>query len=227
MRKRENKQNHRPILRRFTTWLHGAGAKCALIYAVGTLVLLVLFAAACAPQRYSLSVGAISHQTITATKDVEDTVTTESRRREASVRVEATYHFQEGVTESVLSDLDETFRQLRIVQQYGLTLRVQDPAIMPLRPSGLRLMHIAAVGLFAAIAVPLGLLWLLVRFDPRIRSPQLIETRTRYPLLATIPAYPSPRERRRQFVRMAIGTSMVLAVVLLYGGIYAYKSNLG
>ena len=36
MRKRENKQNHRPILRRFTTWLHGAGAKCALIYAVGT-----------------------------------------------------------------------------------------------------------------------------------------------------------------------------------------------
>ena len=48
MRKRENKQNHRPILRRFTTWLHGAGAKCALIYAVGTLVLLVLFAAACA-----------------------------------------------------------------------------------------------------------------------------------------------------------------------------------
>ena len=74
MRKRENKQNHRPILRRFTTWLHGAGAKCALIYAVGTLVLLVLFAAACAPQRYSLSVGAISHQTITATKDVEDTV---------------------------------------------------------------------------------------------------------------------------------------------------------
>ena len=68
MRKRENKQNHRPILRRFTTWLHGAGAKCALIYAVGTLVLLVLFAAACAPQRYSLSVGAISHQTITATK---------------------------------------------------------------------------------------------------------------------------------------------------------------
>ena len=123
MRKRENKQNHRPILRHFTTWLHGAGAKCALIYAVGTLVLLVLFAAACAPQRYSLSVGAISHQTITATKDVEDTVTTESRRREASVRVEATYHFQEGVTESVLSDLDETFRQLRIVQQYGLTLR--------------------------------------------------------------------------------------------------------
>ena len=105
MRKRENKQNHRPILRHFTTWLHGAGAKCALIYAVGTLVLLVLFAAACAPQRYSLSVGAISHQTITATKDVEDTVTTESRRREASVRVEATYHFQEGVTESVLSDL--------------------------------------------------------------------------------------------------------------------------
>ena len=162
MRKRENKQIHRPILRRFTTWLHGAGAKCALIYAVGTLVLLVLFAAACAPQRYSLSVGAISHQTITATKDVEDTVTTESRRREASVRVEATYHFQEGVTESVLSDLDETFRQLRIVQQYGLTLR-QDgerglvPQIVHLiRRGKLRRLEILEVRLHHDVAVAIA-----------------------------------------------------------------------
>lgn len=126
MRKRENRQNHRPLLRSFTTWLHGAGAKCTLIYAVGMVVLLAMFCAACAPQRYSLSVGAISHQTITATKDVEDTVTTETRRREAAAKVEPTYHFQEGTTEEVLGDLDETFRQLRVVQQYGLTLQGQD-----------------------------------------------------------------------------------------------------
>ena len=98
----------------------------------------------------------------------------------------------------------------------GLTLRVQDPPTIPLRPTGLRFMHIAAAGLLAAIAVPLGLLWLLVRFDPRVRSPQVLETKSRYPLLATIPAYPSPRERRKQYFDIGIGTMLVTAVLLLY-----------
>ena len=47
----------------------------------------------------------------------------------------------------------------------GLTLRIQDPATMPLRPSGLRFMHIAAAGFTFAVALPLGLIFLLVRFD--------------------------------------------------------------
>lgn len=110
-------------------------------------------------------------------------------------------------------------------QNRGLTLRVQDPATMPLRPTGLRFMHIAGAGLLAAIAVPLGLLWLLVRFDPRVRRPQQIEASSRYPLLATIPAYPSPRERRRQYLQMGIGTLVVVAVVLLYVLTYAYKMS--
>src|SRR5690606_28007448 len=41
----------------------------------------------------------------------------------------------------------------------GLTLRVQDPATVPLRPSGLRFMHIGAAGFVFAVALPLGLLF--------------------------------------------------------------------
>ncbi len=151
-----------------------------------------------------------------------------------------------AASESVLSELTRDYEVNREIYQdllrrrenarvsmgldqenRGLTLRVQDPATMPLRPIGLRFMHIAAAGLLAAIAVPLGLLWLLVRFDPRVRSPQLIESKGRYALLATIPAYPSPRERRRQLVNMAIGTALVLAVLLLYAFTYAYKMSNG
>ena len=33
--------------------------------------------------------------------------------------------------------------------------------------------------------------------------------------------------RRRQLMRMAVAASMVLAVVLLYGATYVYKSSLG
>lgn len=110
-------------------------------------------------------------------------------------------------------------------QNRGLTLRVQDPATMPLLPTGLRFMHIAGAGLLAAIAVPTGLLWLLVRFDPRVRSPQQIDARSRYPLLASIPAYPSPRERRGQYLQMGIGTLVVVAVLLLYALTYVYKMS--
>ncbi|MGY1457217.1 MULTISPECIES: XrtA system polysaccharide chain length determinant [unclassified Luteimonas] len=109
----------------------------------------------------------------------------------------------------------------------GLTLRVQDPATMPLLPTGLRFMHIAGAGLLMAIAVPLGLLWLLVRFDPRVRNPRLLESKIRYPLLATIPAYPSPRERRRQLLNVGIGTMLVLSVLLLYLLTYVQKMSHG
>ena len=105
----------------------------------------------------------------------------------------------------------------------GLTLRVQDPAVMPLRPSGLRFMHIGAAGLMLAIALPLALVFLLARFDPRVRSAHLIEKHGRLPLLGSIPAYPTPRERRRRYASMAISVAMVCGVGLVYALTFAYK----
>lgn len=105
----------------------------------------------------------------------------------------------------------------------GLTLRIQDPATMPLRPSGLRFMHIAAAGAAAAIALPLGLLFLLARFDPRIRSPRRIALKTGLPLLAVIPTYPTPKERRRQSLRLAMSIAMIGSVFVVYGLVFAFK----
>ncbi|MBB6598940.1 XrtA system polysaccharide chain length determinant [Luteimonas sp. MC1825] len=105
----------------------------------------------------------------------------------------------------------------------GLTLRVQDPATMPLRPTGLRFMHIAAAGLLVAIALPLALVLAVVRLDPRVRSPHLIVKHTQLPLLTTVPAYPTPGERRREYASMALAIAMVGSVVLVYVFTYAYK----
>ncbi len=155
-----------------------------------------------------------------------------SRRIAASESVLAELTRDYEVNREIYQDLLRRRENARVsmgldLENRGLTLRVQDPATMPLRPTGLRFMHIAAAGLLAAVAIPLGLLWLLVRFDPRVRSPQLIEAHSRYPLLATIPAYPSPRERRRQVVNLTVGTCVVVAVLLLYALTYAYKMSHG
>jgi hypothetical protein len=108
-------------------------------------------------------------------------------------------------------------------ERRGLTMRIQDPAQMPVRPSGLRFMHFAMGGLAAAAAVPLSLLFLLVRFDPRVRSPHQLDRQSQYALLTVVPRYRTPRDRRREFMRIAASASILCAVVIAYGLVYGYK----
>jgi len=121
--KKKEENARRGLLRRFFAWFHGTGAKCTAVILLGTVILFGLFALACVSDRYSLQAGDIAHQTITATKDVEDTVTTEQHRKAAAAAVEASYHLKEGATEEVLMALDDLFAELAQVQQYGQNLR--------------------------------------------------------------------------------------------------------
>ena len=109
-------------------------------------------------------------------------------------------------------------------EKRGLTMRIQDPANMPLRPSGLRLMHFALAGLLLAIAIPIALLFVRVKFDPRVRSVQQIESRNPgYPVLAVIPRYLTTRDRRHEMARMALSASIVLFVMIAFGFAYGYR----
>lgn len=122
MKKREETAR-KGTLRRFLAWFHGTSAKCAAVIIAGTVLLFFLFALACVSARYSLQAGDIAHQTIAATKDVEDAVTTEQHRKAAAAAVEASYHLKEGATEEVLMALEDLFSELAQVQQYGQNLR--------------------------------------------------------------------------------------------------------
>ena len=133
-RKKEPKQGKkRSALHPLTSWLHSVEAKCVFAFIATALVLFVLFCVTATPEKYSLTVGSISHYTITATKDVVDEVTTNERREAAANAVEATYRFEEGVSEQVMLNLENTFRELRTVQQYGLTLRQEGETDAELR----------------------------------------------------------------------------------------------
>ena len=105
-------------------------------------------------------------------------------------------------------------------EQRGLTFRIQDPAVMPLRPSGLRLAHFAGAGLGLAVAIPLGLLFVLIRFDPRVRSARQLERATGLNILATIPLYAASCERVRNRARIAFVVFMVVGVFAAYGFTY-------
>ncbi len=99
----------------------------ALIFLAAAVIMLGFFVFAITPVRYRITAGMVPQNTITATKDVVDEITTEKLRDEAAAAVTPTYKYQEGVTENVMSNFDQIFAQLRAVRQYGEMLPDSSP----------------------------------------------------------------------------------------------------
>lgn len=108
-------------------------------------------------------------------------------------------------------------------EQRGLSFRIQEPAAMPLRASGLRVMHVALGGLVLALLLPLGLLFGVIKLDPRVRSPQQIERDAGLPVLAAMPAYVTERQRRVRLRRYSLASLLFMTVPLVYGLTYLLK----
>ena len=115
----------------------------------------------------------------------------------------------------VSMDLDAT--------QQGLTFAVQNPAIMPLIPTGLRFMHFAVAGVLLGLALPLGLLFGIARFDPRVRSAEQLELLTGLPVLATVPFYATPQDRRRGHLRNLVLVLILAVVAVSYLTLFLLK----
>ena len=98
-----------------------------LVSVCGIAVMLAVFCGAIMPVRYDIAIGMVPRHTITANRDVVDEVTTEALRTAAAQAVQPTYHFVEGVTESVLSGFDQVFAQMKAVVQYSETLEDYGP----------------------------------------------------------------------------------------------------
>lgn len=108
-------------------------------------------------------------------------------------------------------------------EQRGLTFLIQNPAVMPLTPSGLRFMHFGLAGIALALAIPFGLLFALVRFDPRVRSVGQLEHATGMRVLATVPFYPSPQDRQRSHLHNTLLVLVVAGVAAVYLVLFLLK----
>jgi len=75
------------------------------------------------------------------------------------------------------------------IANQGLTLKVTEQPIVPISPVGLRLFHFALVGIFLAIAAPIGLAVMLMLFDGRPRSINDIQNAIQGPVIGQITTY--------------------------------------
>jgi polysaccharide chain length determinant protein (PEP-CTERM system associated) len=105
----------------------------------------------------------------------------------------------------------------------SLGFQIQEPASLPLLPSGLRLMHFAVTGLLFATLVPLLLLSLLVKHDPRVRTPLQIEREAGLPVLASIPIHLTHAQHVQEAKRHRLGSALFVAVPLVYGLVLLLK----
>ncbi len=108
-------------------------------------------------------------------------------------------------------------------EKQGLSFRIQEPASVPLRPSGLRLLHVAGAGLVVAILVPLALLLGILKFDSRVRTPSQIQRDAGLPVLGTVPAFMSQRRRSQSRRQIALASLLFLIVPAVYGLALAMK----
>lgn len=143
-------------------WFRASAFKCVLMDVVTFALILIIFFLICVPKKYNLSVGSISHDTINATKDVIDEVSTQEKKNAAAALVEPTYRFQQDVKEEVMNALNSTFAELRTIQQYGITLRNENN----MRPNSFSEEEIAyAISLLGDLSLNRNQIVTLLRVD--------------------------------------------------------------
>lgn len=155
-----------------------------------------------------------------------------SRRIAGSENITAELTRDYDVNRDVYQDLLKRRENARVsmdldATKQGLTFTVQNPATKPLLPTGLRFMHFALGGIGLGLALPFGLLFGIARFDPRVRSAEQLERLTGLQVVATVPYYATPEDRRHARARnfrlaailgMVVAAYLILFVLKLKGG---------
>jgi polysaccharide chain length determinant protein (PEP-CTERM system associated) len=101
------------------------------------------------------------------------------------------------------------------VEGKGVSYKIQEPASYPLAPVGLRFLYFFMLGPILGLMLPLGLIFVYVNADPRIRMAEQLEKLTSIPVLTSIPRISTPfslRVVRADFLLMLLVLFLVVAI---------------
>lgn len=112
-------------------------------------------------------------------------------------------------------------------ERQGLGFSIQEAAQLPLHPTGLRLMYVLLISSLLSVLIPAGLLFALVRFDPRIRIPSVITEQFKVPVLAVVPHLWSPHEVRHFKLEMRWSVVLTLSAAILIGALLFLRNTKG
>jgi polysaccharide chain length determinant protein (PEP-CTERM system associated) len=135
------------------------------------------------------------------------------------------------VTKRIYEDMLERKETARLsmtlnIEGQGVTYRIQEPALPPLSPIGLRSLHFVIVGPFVGLFAILGLVIVYILLDPRIRFASRL-SELGVPVLAVIPHVKTPFTKRVVRVDMIVCLVLACLIMAAYIGLaFAIKMGL-
>tara|TARA_R110001592_G_scaffold363375_1_gene686365 strand:- start:5307 stop:6851 length:1545 start_codon:yes stop_codon:yes gene_type:complete len=134
------------------------------------------------------------------------------------------------VTKKIYEDMLERKEKARLsmtlnIEGQGVTYRIQEPALPPLNPIGLRFVHFVMLGPVAGLFAIIGLIVAYVLVDPRIRFPERLSS-FNVPILAIIPHVKTAFTKRVVRTDMIICMFLSILIMAAYIGL-AYASRAG
>lgn len=102
------------------------------------------------------------------------------------------------------------------IEDRGLTMNIQEPARLSMKPYGLRFMHMALIGLPAALLLPMGFLAGLLQVDRRVRSSEQIVERLGLPLAGEINEIYTDAQVKKERRRLKWMIATIIAIVAVY-----------
>jgi len=171
--------------------------------------------------------------------------TLETRRNELSKMLKNEYSRAAKIhtAEATLSDLTRDYQVNQDIYQdllkrrenarvsksldqehQGLAFKIQEPAKIPILPSGMRFLHFIIAGPILGLLVSIGLIFLFVQYDSRIRSAKTIVNILKIPVLVEIDDFKdrSTIEIERKKSVVLGGLIIFTAVIYIYASIQKY-----
>ena len=105
------------------------------------------------------------------------------------------------------------------IEGQGVKYKIQEPAVYPLTPKGIRFVHFALAGPLAGILVSIGLLVAFILLDPRIRFVDKLTASIAIPVLGVVPHIHTSLSKRIFKTDVIVLGVFVLIVLMVYVGI--------
>jgi polysaccharide chain length determinant protein (PEP-CTERM system associated) len=119
-------------------------------------------------------------------------------------------NYEELLNKKLEAQLSENLEK----RQKGEKFRILDPANLPEKPFKPNRLKIIGMGIFGGFGLGIGLAFVLESLFPAFYNLRQLRNSVAYPIVIAIPHIASPREKRRNRIRQAIGSCLSIALIL-------------
>lgn len=134
------------------------------------------------------------------------------------------YNVTKGIYEEMLDRKEKARLSMTLdIEGQGVTYKIQEPAVFPLNPTGIRFLHFVIAAPFIGILLPIGLLVAYVFVDPRIRFVEQLEADVNVPVLGVVPRVHTKLSRRVMRSDIVLLALFLIVVFATYVGAVALR----